>query len=799
MEQQHNDIVASSGPAQPPAKPGPPYESAYGYGYGYGASSGQVAGLGGFRFDPADAFRRYWFVVVLLAVLGGSVAWFVLPHVVEPEYEARARVQVSAEVPNIIEGSQRAPDYPRFMGTQVAILKSDRNLLNTLHDEEVSKLSWVQRTTEMRALGYAKRRLTAGPIRDTELIDIRFIDYSSKEAKVFVEALVESYLAMAREEEAQARRIVRAKLEERREELRQLIERGQQSIQKINRDLGSSDVLAMQESLILQITAAEDALVQSRIEREMARISLEQLDARQDGTEEDHGALGRVRAEELQQFVASAIDADSSLNKFRERLSDAEAALDHLRLTTTEERLEVAAKTLRATIAQLNERITEREAELTVQLTERYAAMFAISERKELLNRIKMADVQERAQSEFLAMKRKELREVSQQQLTVAQIQEEQARYQLQNEAIIDRLSQLKINEGGQLSDRFSWDGYVAESPEPVPDNLNKMRLLVVGGATGLGCLIILLLTGFDTRLKRVADLQALGPVDVIGVLPRLQDLARKSGVANVGEHLSEEFRMIRTRLLHMSGFEEKNALMIASPTPGSGKTTVSVNLAALIAQAGRRVLLVDADLRKPDIHRVLDLQLNRGLSDVLQGTCKLEDAIVPVSPGLDVLTAGAAVTKPSELLAMRSVKKCIEVWCESYDLVLLDTSPLLPVSDGRVLAGVCDSALLVIRADQADRRELAETMRILSATPVQTLGVVLNGVKLRHTGSPKQRGYYAYRDAYRGRRAEGESPQPEELPHDVVDEIGATQRDVSKSQQDDSTQAVRRDRDDEV
>jgi Mrp family chromosome partitioning ATPase len=93
-----------------------------------------------------------------------------------------------------------------------------------------------------------------------------------------------------------------------------------------------------------------------------------------------------------------------------------------------------------------------------------------------------------------------------------------------------------------------------------------------------------------------------------------------------------------------------------------------------------------------------------------------------------------------------------VEGWSQKYDLVIFDTSPLLPVSDGRVLAGVCDSALLVVRADHADRRELAETLDILEATPVQTLGVVLNGVKIRNAGSKKTRGYYSYRDAYRGR-----------------------------------------------
>jgi Mrp family chromosome partitioning ATPase len=130
------------------------------------------------------------------------------------------------------------------------------------------------------------------------------------------------------------------------------------------------------------------------------------------------------------------------------------------------------------------------------------------------------------------------------------------------------------------------------------------------------------------------------------------------------------------------------------------------------------------------------------------------------------VLTAGSAASKPSELLSGRSVRKQIEQWCGEYDLVIVDTSPLLPVSDGRVLAGVCDSALLVIRADHADRREMGETMRILGTTPVQLLGVVLNGVKLRHSESGKKRGYYAYRDAYRGRTAAGTD---EALPDDEV------------------------------
>lgn len=777
-KQNTNDIVVSAQtPAPPPAHSGAPYgygPRGYGYGYGYGAGAGSADGniLSGFRFDPVEAFKRLWFVVLLFVVLGAAVAIFVLPNFVAPEYEAETTIQVKAEVPAAVGETATLSNYSMVMGTHVARMRSDRNLLNTLNDESVRELPWVSNTTAMHALEHARKHLSVSHIRDTELIEVAFRDNDPVAAKIFVEALVKSYLAIVRDEEAENQRTLQARLEENRENLRQVIDMATKTIRQMNSELGSTDLDTYQETLLEQITNAENILIDQRVKRDMARMKLKRKLEESDAGESGKNAIGTDEAAEVQGIVTKAIESDPTLMRMRDSLAEVQDEYDQEMIRRPDQKggLTPKLKGLKRRIAQLNDRIAAREEELRDTLTKRYTELIANSQRRELEDIIEQADITEKTQTAFLEQKRKELQEVSEKQQTVAQLKEERARHQADFETVVARLQEMKLNEGGRFTERYKWDGVVALPTTPVPDKLNKLRLLVILGCAALGSMIVILIVGFDTRLKRVADLRVLGPVDVLGVLPRLQDLARKSGVEHVGEHLSEEFRMVRTRLLHMPGFEEKHALMIASPTPGSGKTTVSVNLAALIAQAGRKVLLVDGDLRKPDVHRVLDIPLNIGLSDVLEGKCKLDDAIVPVSPGLDVLTAGSPVPKPSELLSRRNVKKSVDSWSETYDLVIFDTSPLLPVSDGRVLAGVCDSAVLVVRADQADRRELSETMGILDSTPVQMLGVVLNGVRIKHAGGSKSKGYYSYRDAYRGRYSDRTSETAsEKLPQDVT------------------------------
>ena len=185
--------------------------------------------------------------------------------------------------------------------------------------------------------------------------------------------------------------------------------------------------------------------------------------------------------------------------------------------------------------------------------------------------------------------------------------------------------------------------------------------------------------------------------------------------------------------------------ILVTSPAPGDGQTTRASNLAAAMAQAGNRVLLLDADFRKPMQHRIFNIEKKAGLSTVLAGEGNLDDAIFHSEiAGLDVLPCGPIPANPSEILNSQTFADLLDQLCLQYDHVVLDSPPVMPVTDSRILAASCDATLLAVRAEKSTRRVAVYAREVLRAVGARILGVVVNDV-------PRRKGVYGYyySDAY--------------------------------------------------
>jgi capsular exopolysaccharide synthesis family protein len=180
----------------------------------------------------------------------------------------------------------------------------------------------------------------------------------------------------------------------------------------------------------------------------------------------------------------------------------------------------------------------------------------------------------------------------------------------------------------------------------------------------------------------------------------------------------------------------------VTSALPQEGKTTVSTNTAMVLAQKGGRVLLVDADLRRPGIGKALGIKASAGLSTVLSGVDKVEDAIVPYAqlPNLHVLAAGPIPPNPVELLGSTVMKDYIARWRNEYDHVIIDTPPCLSVTDSVVLSVEADRVILVARSGQTPKAALRRASELLVQVNARVMGVVLNAFNLRSAD-----GYYYY------------------------------------------------------
>jgi capsular exopolysaccharide synthesis family protein len=192
---------------------------------------------------------------------------------------------------------------------------------------------------------------------------------------------------------------------------------------------------------------------------------------------------------------------------------------------------------------------------------------------------------------------------------------------------------------------------------------------------------------------------------------------------------ISEQYRTVRTNIQFASVDDEIRSLLVTSSGPAEGKSSTTANLAVVYAQQGKRVLLVDADLRKPTMHYTFRLDNLRGLSNVLVGENTMEEAVNRTDvDNLDVMSCGPIPPNPSELLASRKMDTFLKEAKLSYDLVIFDTPPVLAVTDAQILADLVDGSILVVRSGQTEIEPAQKAKEALQPAQAKLLGVVLNG-----------------------------------------------------------------------
>ena len=225
---------------------------------------------------------------------------------------------------------------------------------------------------------------------------------------------------------------------------------------------------------------------------------------------------------------------------------------------------------------------------------------------------------------------------------------------------------------------------------------------------------------------------------------------------------LSEAYRNIRTSILLSFSGRPPKKIAISSPNPAEGKTTTVINTAIALSQTGARVLIIEADLRKPRIHRIFEQENGMGLSNFLSGNAQLDSIIKKTEiPNLYYILSGPLPPNPSELLGSSLFKGMIESLSERFDHIVFDAPPVLGFADSVVLSTSVDGTILVVQGGKTPRETLQRAKDVLSQVNARILGVVINRVNIRRGGYDGY-GYYYYRYHY----YYGEKSKHEELPH---------------------------------
>jgi polysaccharide biosynthesis transport protein len=433
----------------------------------------------------------------------------------------------------------------------------------------------------------------------------------------------------------------------------------------------------------------------------------------------------------------------------------AELKREHARLSTTFNADYPRVKEIQSQIDEIAASIQEQRKDAASRITNEYLAAV----RRE--NLVRQALQQEQKQMSQVAARAVQYNILKREVDTNKQLYE----------GLLQRLKEASVSASLKASNIRIVDA--AEPPtKPVkpkiPLNLGVAAIL----GLGLGFCAAFLQERLDDTLKGTDDVERLFGLSTVGLIPAVSQLnGNHNGVSRLLEHtkalsrrengngrkrdaawhrideegktnvaLAEAFRSLRTSILLSTADHPPGSLLVTSTQPAEGKTTVATNLAIALAQVGQRVLLVDADLRSPSLHRLFGIRDNAGLVSYLTGHQDWHAVVRSSgSPGLDLLFCGPIPPNPSELLSSRSMGELIRSAREQYDFVILDSAPILALADSRILATLVSGVLLVVKSAMIPREQVKQALFAVQSVGANVVGVALNRVDL-HTN-----GYFDY------------------------------------------------------
>ncbi|MDC5449559.1 polysaccharide biosynthesis tyrosine autokinase [Acinetobacter baumannii] len=442
--------------------------------------------------------------------------------------------------------------------------------------------------------------------------------------------------------------------------------------------------------------------------------------------------------EQLPDLKKQLDDAERQFNKFRQQYNTVDVTKEsELYLTQS-----ITLETKKAELEQ-------KQAEMAAKYTAEHPAMREINSQLTAINK----------QIGELNSTLKQLPDVQRQYLQL--YREVEVKTQLYT-ALLNSYQQLRIAKAGEIGNVRIVDTAV-EPIEPIKPK--KLQILILSIFLGgfIGTLIALLRNMLRTGIKDSGQIETELDLPVYATVPRspiqesrVKILKKKKNipilaVKNSDDIAIESLRSIRTAIHFALANAKNNIIMIAGPSPEVGKSFISTNLATIFAQGDKRVLLIDADMRRGYIHKYFDVEVKPGLSEFLSGQADLQKVLHKTQvANLDVITRGKSPTNPSEILSSNQFKELLEQLQSQYDHIIIDTPPVLAVTDGIIISQYTGVNLIVARYAKSQMKELELTVNRFEQAGVKVNGFILNDIQRASAGY----GYgYNYAYAYKAQK----------------------------------------------
>jgi capsular exopolysaccharide synthesis family protein len=686
-------------------------------------------------------YKRRWAALTAFVICATLVA--VKTFTTIPVYEATVQVLIDKESTNVvtfkqaIEQNQTTDDYYQ---TQYRMLQSralarrtleagklwNHPVLNptpgapSIRDKAVGAVaSWFkhapQGPSQAATLPDETRRqsavidrflgrLVVTPIRSSRLVTIKYTSTDPQFAAVAANAHARAFIEQNLEYKFLSSKEATDWLGERLAEQRKLVDSTEQALQRYREENGAISIDGRQDIVVQKLSDLNAAVTRAktdRIVKEGLHRQLESIESNRAGLDTFPAILANGF---IQQQKAELAGLQRQLAESSEKFGDKHPEIVKLRST-----VQVAQTKLDAEVAKVVQSI-----------------------RNEYL----AADRQERSLTEALNQQKAEALAMNRKGIEYGVLEREAA----SNRQIFDSLMQRTKETGisGELKTNNIRIVDPAETPRGASNIISRTNLLLaLFGGAGLGIGLAFLFEYLDNRIKNPQEIPQHLRIPFLGMIPALFDKSMPTPLIANGAppNFVESFRGLRTNLLFSSAEGPGGrTIVVTSTAPGEGKTAIATNLSVSLAQAGTRVLLVDADMRKPKVHTVFHQAQQPGLSNVLVGEAKATDAVRKTNvPGLWVLTAGICPPNPAELLGSRRFKDLGASLTQHFDWIIIDTPPVMAVTDASVIAHGATGVLFVVGSQQTDRHAASRAVEQLRYARATLVGGVLNRVDLQH------------------------------------------------------------------
>ncbi|MGH9163668.1 MAG: GumC family protein [Vicinamibacteraceae bacterium] len=745
-------------PPPPDATGAPDVRRADGYSdHAYGASLESTTGGGGGRLLEylKILYKRRRMALTAFVVIFGGITLYTFTAT--PLYEANAQVLIESELANVvqfeevIDQNRQADDYYQ---TQYRILESralahrtiealelwDHALLAPKTDDHGPSVAsvtsavtgWVQRLATGTAADASEpaddsetliqsdvidtflRHLKVAPVRNSRLVNIVFVSpdpglsahVANAHAKQYIDQNLEYKLAAAKE--------AADWLGQRVNEQGQLVETSEQALQEYREKTDSISLEDRQNIVVQRLAELNAALTRARTERIQKETAYRQLEAIQDDPDKLDTFPAILGNAFIQQLKGQLADLQRQRAQLAERLGER-----HPEMITMQTAIQSTDQRIRTEVQKVVQAVNN---EYQAAVTQEQTVAAALDEQKNEAMKLNAAGI------EYGALQRS------------AESNRGMFQGLLQRTLETDISSELRTNNV-RLVDQATTPRRPA-SPRPL---VNLVGGLLGGLVFALG--LTFLTESLDSRVKSPEQIKADLRIPFLGIVPIVSSAAQEGPLLsqdNVPHDFAEAIRGVRTNVLFSVVEDGCKSIVITSTGPREGKTVLAGSLALAVAQAGQRVLLVDCDMRRPRIHELLGVPQEPGLSNIMVGEVRPDDAVRQVATAnIWVLPAGKLPPNPAELLGSARFAQYLAELKQHFDWIILDSPPVLAVTDASVLAHQATGVLFVIGAEMTGRGAAKAALEQLDAVKARHFGAVLNKVDLR-------RNSYYYSHYYR-------------------------------------------------